>query len=482
MSKREQIIGIIMNMLSQDLLTAGEMIPSIREMANMYDMSVTPVIEAYHDLEKKGVIVPQSKSRFVIAGGYNSRHRFTEEMLFDSTRFSDFHSTYYSLLHSDITYPFGQPSVYVEPSSNEEMLKVFTRLARNGLAPELIKDETFDVHDFKTEICKWMIKYNCPVEADDILVTDGSLHSALSLALQCCARPGAMIGVSEPGSIAHYLSIRMKNLIPVPISMVPGVGIDLDSFEHLVNVHPEMKCIILSANFDVPTGTLMSDENKRRLANICRQRDILIIEDDCTGSYNYEKFRPCGIIRFAPERTIYIAELNFTGTNSMGIHWLCSPIYKNELRYYRDMTGIAPSEMLQHCYLKFINSNRAKKRRDVVCRSHMENTAKVRQEIYSCFPDGTNVSRPDGGFFLWARLPNGCDSLQLLRRAYKYGVSFTPGFLFSDADRLSDYICLNCSIIDGRPDKLEGIRILGRLCREMSSESAVPLPDGKTES
>lgn len=463
MTKHEQIEEIIMNLISQGLLKAGDQIPPIREMAKVHDMSITPVIEAYHNLENRGVIVPHRKSRFVISDTYKPVRKFEEYSPDNNLLFSDFRNLYSALLNEDGEYPFGRPDVYVDPLSNEEMLRLFLKFYKSRLSTDALQQDFGDCPDLQSQVCRWMIDYNCIAEPKDIFVTNGSMYSTLSLALNSCTRSGDLVGVAEPGSIAHYMAIRMNNLTPVPITMVPGQGIDLNSFEYSLQKHPEMKCVLITSNFDVPTGTLMSDSDKATIAEICRNHNIVIIEDDIFGSLNYEKYRPRGILSYAPERTIYVSGMNVTGIRNLGMHWIESPIYQTDLRYFRDQMQLRASHMLQYAYSKLLNSKAAARRRADVCIRHKEQADRMIHEIYSTFPSGTYVTKPDGGYFLWVRLPGNIDSMELLRQVYPLGISFTPGFVFSDDHLFSDHICLNMSVIDGRPEKLEGLRRLGEI-------------------
>ena len=59
------------------------------------------------------------------------------------------------------------------------------------------------------------------------------------------------------------------------------------------------------------------------------------------------------------------------------------------------------------------------------------------------FPDGTRVTRPEGGYFLWLQLPGGMDALHLHRLALAQRISIAPGHLFSTAPPFHDHMRLN---------------------------------------
>jgi DNA-binding transcriptional MocR family regulator len=65
--------------------------------------------------------------------------------------------------------------------------------------------------------------------------------------------------------------------------------------------------------------------------------------------------------------------------------------------------------------------------------------------VMKYFPDGTRVSRPQGGFVLWVELPDGTDSFELAQRALKQGVSIALGPLFSASGKFGNFLRLSCA-------------------------------------
>lgn len=468
MKKHEQIEHIILYMLEHELLYPGSPVPSIREMATMYNMSVTPVIEAYHTLEQRGILVSKPRNGFVVSDAAARIDVMESAAQRETPHFSNLDSTRYIATDSTVKYPFGQPECCVSPSSNAIVLQRLCRALKKAVEPEKMMSDTRGSDSLCEELCKWMIKYSNIVDKQNILPINSSMHSALMLILQCCTSHGDEVGVAEPGNIDHYLAIRAKGLIPVPIRHIPEQGLDLDNFERVIKNHPQMKCVICSPNFDSPTGSLMPERSRRRFVELCRRNSIIIVEDDCNGSLNFEGFRPSTIFSIAPERTIYLAGLNFTHTKELRIHWVCSQIFTNELRYYHDIMNLTPPAHLRNAYAELINSNLTKKRRLDAGARCARTCDCVREAVYESFPDGTYVYTPSGGYSIWIKLPRGCDALTLLKIVLeRYDLTFAPGRMFSCRGEFGDHIRLNCSIMDGYPDWRNGIQKLGDTVYEL---------------
>ena len=84
------------------------------------------------------------------------------------------------------------------------------------------------------------------------------------------------------------------------------------------------------------------------------------------------------------------------------------------------------------------------------------------------FPPGTRVTRPEGGYFLWAELPPAVDALRLQQLALQQGISVAPGHLFSADQRFCHHLRLNY----GHPDLARlaaALPVIGRLAAGLAA-------------
>ncbi len=78
----------------------------------------------------------------------------------------------------------------------------------------------------------------------------------------------------------------------------------------------------------------------------------------------------------------------------------------------------------------------------------------------AALPEGSTWNEPDGGMFVWARLPDGHDAAELLRRALAHDVAFVPGAPFFAGE--ADHASLRLSFTTHAPGEIaEGLRRLG---------------------
>ena len=88
----------------------------------MYDMSVTPVIEAYHNLEKRGVLIARPRSKFIVAPYSEEEESGRAEQQAEQNktdRYSSLNSIHYAITDSSVRFPFALQECFVRAEDNE---------------------------------------------------------------------------------------------------------------------------------------------------------------------------------------------------------------------------------------------------------------------------------------------------------------------------------------------------------------------------
>ena len=98
------------------------------------------------------------------------------------------------------------------------------------------------------------------------------------------------------------------------------------------------------------------------------------------------------------------------------------------------------------------------------------NVSSTRQAIGECFPVGSRVSQPAGGFVLWVELPPRVNSAEVFEKALQEKICVAPGTLFAAGKRFRNFIRISC----GYPwsSELErSIWRLGQIVTELSDRA-----------
>lgn len=477
MTKRQNIEDAIINMINRQIIKPGEQIPSIREMAKIYNVSATPVIEAYRNLEERGVLESHPRSGYTVIGQNNEDATKPEiapslSMRYDGKK-GDYLSNhnYYTMERSKagIVYPFGQAAAAVDLFTSEQMSRFITRSTKNY--PELVgrQGAGYDDHMLVDEISKWMVQYQCIINSKEIVVTNNSMTASIMLALHACTHNGDSVAITAPGAQSHYFTVALKNLYAVPVRCTLDQGMNLDCLEQALSANPSITCLICSPNFSAPDGALMSDENKLRLIDICAKHNVTIIEDDSFGDLTHSDVRPQPLKSLAPDSIIYINSFNCTSAPGLEISWVCGGKYHEIFRDYRNAMACSPPAFIQRGFSAYLESSMSRAHMKQIQNQHREAVTAVRKAVMESFPENTQASNPSGGYYLWVKLPKRCSSLDLFHLAQQCKISISPGVLYSSHGEYADCFRLNCSIVSNRPEMLEGIYTLGKLAGKLVS-------------
>jgi 2-aminoadipate transaminase len=314
------------------------------------------------------------------------------------------------------------------------------------------------------------------VPASRVLVTNGSLQG-LALVAELVGRAGGKAIVEAPTYDRTLAALRR---LAIPVESVPldENGLALDA---LADALPAGRAALLYTipTYQNPTGRTLSLEQRRALAELVAEREVLLYEDD-----------PYRLVRFDGEALPTLHELaggervvfatSFSKTVAPGLRLgyvvvpeaLVAPLEELVLATY-----IAPSGVSQAALTEFLRRGRLEPNLERISAELRTRRDAMLAALDRDMPAEASWSEPDGGYFLWLDLPESVDAVGLLERAAAEGVTFVAGREFyvgsggEHAVRLA-YSFASVDEID------EGVRRLGHLCakaaRPLSTPSALP--------
>ncbi|MFI7406275.1 PLP-dependent aminotransferase family protein [Streptomyces sp. NPDC049541] len=299
-----------------------------------------------------------------------------------------------------------------------------------------------------------------PTDADDILVTTGS-QQALSLLATALLEPGDTVLVESP---CYLAALQVFAFAGARVVAVPGDddGVVPDALEELV-VRERPKLLYTVPTFQNPTGRTMPADRRAAVAAVAARRGLWIVEDDPYGELRFEGERVPWIASYeeAADRTVLLGSFSKVMAPGLRLGWLRAP---GELR--RACVVAKQAADLHTPTLNQLAAARYLADRDLD--AHVARVAGVYRErrdamlagLPEALPEGSAWARPEGGMFLWARLPEPYDTTALLPRVVRHDVAYVPGapFYAGDPDRSTLRLCF----VTQTPEEIrEGLRRLG---------------------
>ncbi|MER6219409.1 PLP-dependent aminotransferase family protein [Streptomyces sp900105755] len=298
-----------------------------------------------------------------------------------------------------------------------------------------------------------------PTAADDLLVTTGS-QQALSLLASALIDPGDTILVESP---CYLAALQVFGLAGARVLPVPGDadGVDPAALEELIRAE-RPKLLYLVPTFQNPTGRSVPAARRAALATTAARHGLWIIEDDPYGELRYDGDHVPWIASFpgAEDRTVLLGSFSKVMAPGLRLGWLRAPGALRRAcavaKQAADLHTPTLNQLAAARYLDVLDAHVAKVRA-----VYGERRDAMLAHLADALPAGSTWNRPEGGMFLWARLPSSYDTTALLRQVVEQNVAYVPGepFYAADPDRSTLRLCF----VTQTPEQIaEGLRRLAK--------------------
>ncbi|HYS25806.1 MAG TPA: PLP-dependent aminotransferase family protein [Vicinamibacterales bacterium] len=278
------------------------------------------------------------------------------------------------------------------------------------------------------------------IEADlsQVMTTSGS-QQGLDLTARVLIAPGDVVLVEVPtytGAIAAFRNAQCR-LVGV---RQEADGIDVEELDVVClrerAAGSRVNLLYLVPNFQNPAGILLSRAKRARLLEWAERRNVLIVEDDPYGDLYFEDVARADDTRPLKAddrdgRVIYLSTFSKTLAPGFRVAWVAAPApiverFDTAKQSMDLMCGILDQRVVQESIVRGVLARQAaplralyRTRRDI-----------MEQTLREQFGDRLTWNQPRGGFFLWAKLPDGYDCEALLAKALEQGVIFVIGSAF----------------------------------------------------
>jgi 2-aminoadipate transaminase len=306
-------------------------------------------------------------------------------------------------------------------------------------------------------------------DPDDMIVTAGG-QQVIDLVARALIDPGDVI-VAEaptyPGAVPPFSSYQ-ADVVQVEMDD-DGMRVDLleQTLDRLEREGRTPKFIYTVPTFHNPAGVTMSLERRRRLVELAHERELLVLEDNPYGLLRYEG-TPLPTLREL-DGGLYVMYLGtFSKILSPGLRlgWVLAPApVLHQINMGKQAADLCSSTMSQLMVQAYFEETRWRDYVDTVKEVYRARRDTMLDALAEYFPRQAEWTRPQGGLFLWATLPDFIDTTDLLALALRENVAFVPGASAFMDGRGHNAMRLNFSAV-GEDDIREGIRRIGKIVAE----------------
>jgi GntR family transcriptional regulator / MocR family aminotransferase len=305
---------------------------------------------------------------------------------------------------------------------------------------------------------------------ENILITAGS-QQAISLVSQLILKPGDVILVESP---TYSIAMELFRALGFRIVGIPmdTQGMQVDKLERLLQQH-HPKLIYTIPNFHNPTGTCLNSVRRRELMVLADRYNIPILEDDFVGDLRYEGRAQPSLKALDPGgQVIYVSTFSKMLMPGLRVGFLVAdgPVCESLLGLKR-LSDLTTSTLIQRALEAYVTVGRYQAYLRRSCQVFLKRRDAMLAAIEHHLPAGVSYESPQGGLFLWLRLPENLSSDELLPLACEEGVAFAPGNrFFPEGSGGLDWMRLN--FVSQPADEIEtGIKRLGKAIKHFRKRS-----------
>jgi 2-aminoadipate transaminase len=314
---------------------------------------------------------------------------------------------------------------------------------------------------------------------DDVVVTVGG-QQALDLIARLFLDPGDVVLAEGPtyvGALGVFQAAQAQ---------VRHVAMDADGLipaaleAALASSAGRAKFLYTIPTYQNPAGVTLSAARRAEVLDICERHGLLVVEDDPYGMLSFEGDAPLPLRARRRDGVFYISTFSKTFAPGLRVGWVLAPhAVREKLVMASEASILCPSAFAQGAVTQYLSTMPWREQIKVYREVYRERRDALLDALTDLMPAGTTWTRPAGGLFVWAGLPEGLDSKAMMPRAIAARVAYVPGTGFYADGTGTGHMRLNFSFSE--PARLrEGVRRLAGVMQQEMALRAVFGPEAGT--
>ena len=324
-----------------------------------------------------------------------------------------------------ISFAGGNPSLEALPDQQVSELAQYV-LAHDGKA--ILQYGATEGYPPFVESLKSYVEDQLGVSVPAVLPVTGSTQ-AMDLLCKALLDPGDTVLVENPSFLGNLqcLKLYQANLVPVESDEDGLIPDDLE--QKIIQYHPKLLYTI--PTFQNPTGKTLPDSRRRAVANLANRYGIVVAEDDPYRDLRYEGEKVKAIKSYDQNGWVmFLGSFSKTISPGLRIGYIAGDAgIIRKCTIGKQSTDVHSANLNQAVVDQYLRRNLLPDHIQTICKGYGAKMRKMLQYLEQ-FPDGVRFTRPQGGLFIWAELPEHIDTVKLLSKAVERKVAYVPGTYF----------------------------------------------------
>lgn len=473
----KQVLSQLIDLIENNVLNAGDKLPSTRVLAKQLGVNRTTIYKAYEELWALGYIESKQGSYSYI----RKRSEFAIEKGEYKTGIINW-MDYCNPLIKNYLYKYIEKDKVqnhknlidfrpLSPDPNlmpiEEYRKCINKVINEQGASLFRYGDIQGYKPLRDYIAKHLQHHAISVTSENILITNG-VQNALELLFNFLIKPGSKIVIENPtySSVIPLLHLFQSEVIGIPVKKE---GLCLDALRKSIRLNcPDI--LYTMPNFQNPTGITTNQAHREQLLKICEQNNIIIIEDGFVEEMKYfdkailpvKSMDMNGIV-------IYLGTFSKVLFPGLRIGWIAANKaliqHLSLIKKATDISGniLNQAAMARFCNLGYYDIHLKRKHR--IYKKRMLTAVKALKEHIPV--DVAKYTNPLGGYTFWlSLLKRGISENEIISMLLKNKVVVSPGsryFYVKNED-----VNFRVSIAHTNEEEIRnGIKIIGNVLKQL---------------
>ncbi|HEV7981132.1 PLP-dependent aminotransferase family protein [Amycolatopsis sp.] len=282
----------------------------------------------------------------------------------------------------------------------------------------------------REQICEIMALEGISAHPDDIVVTVGS-QMGLDMVTRLFCDPGDVViaeGPSYVGALGSFTAYQ-ANVIHVTMDNDGLVPEALREALAQAKKHGQrVKFLYTIPNFHNPAGVTMAVERRAEILEICRQYNVLVVEDNPYGLLGFDGQTYPALRSMDPDNVVYLGSFSKTFASGLRVGWVLAPhAVREKLVLAAESATLCPPTLNQMIVSRYLSTHDWQGQIKTFQENYRERRDAILSALVQHMPAGCTWTHPDGGFYVWLTVPEGVDTKAMLPRAVTARVAYASG-------------------------------------------------------
>ncbi len=316
--------------------------------------------------------------------------------------------------------------------------------------------------DLKEVLSGDLVESGFGLSGRDLVVFSGA-QQALSLLFRAHLQRGDWVVVERP-TYPGVLRLLQQSGARVEAVDVGPDGPDPERLAQVLDMRP-VRLVYSLPVYHNPTGLCWSVECKRRVAELCAARGVVLVEDDALSGVDFGHGRPRALAACAPacRNVVYVRSFSMILMPGFRLGYCLAPReLANTLKRAKEEADLLTSGFFQRVLCRFISEGHMRRHLTLIEPYYRDLFARATAAAEAILaPAGFSLTPGRGGPSLWARLPEAVPGGLFGRHCIREGVGVVPGESYSLDQSTADGVGLAFSRL--HPEAWEeGLRRVAR--------------------